>query len=239
MSDPFHSPSTRGWYPDPSGRHERRLWDGSSWTAQVSNAGIVGNDAPGDAPLRPPGTPTWSAAPPAASPPWSAPLAASRPAPGAVAMAPPPPPPPGAAWAPQTPVYAPNPFAPQVQLTSLGRRFGAHLLDGVLCLFTLFIGWLIWSCFTYSRGQTPAKSLLGIRVVKQQTGFAASWGDMFVRNLIIQGGLSLLSIFLFGIPTIVAAVMIFSGTLHQTGWDRIAGTVVVDDPAGATLAQGR
>lgn len=28
-----------GWYPDPSGRHERRWFDGSSWTADVATGG--------------------------------------------------------------------------------------------------------------------------------------------------------------------------------------------------------
>ncbi|HVE64280.1 MAG TPA: DUF2510 domain-containing protein [Mycobacteriales bacterium] len=26
-----------GWYPDPSGQHQRRFWDGSTWTEQVSS----------------------------------------------------------------------------------------------------------------------------------------------------------------------------------------------------------
>ncbi len=33
-----------GWYPDPSGRHELRFWDGSAWSAHVSDHGTVGND---------------------------------------------------------------------------------------------------------------------------------------------------------------------------------------------------
>lgn len=28
-----------GWYPDPSGRHEQRYWDGTRWTEQVSDGG--------------------------------------------------------------------------------------------------------------------------------------------------------------------------------------------------------
>jgi hypothetical protein len=33
-----------GWLPDPTGRHERRWWDGTTWTADVSDAGVSGND---------------------------------------------------------------------------------------------------------------------------------------------------------------------------------------------------
>ncbi|HEY7135723.1 MAG TPA: DUF2510 domain-containing protein [Acidimicrobiia bacterium] len=31
--------TTPGWYPDPTGRHEVRYHDGSSWTQYVSDAG--------------------------------------------------------------------------------------------------------------------------------------------------------------------------------------------------------
>lgn len=32
------------WHPDPTGRHELRYWDGSSWTDHVADNGEVGND---------------------------------------------------------------------------------------------------------------------------------------------------------------------------------------------------
>ena len=33
------------WAPDPSGRHEYRFWNGTSWTAQVSDHGALSIDA--------------------------------------------------------------------------------------------------------------------------------------------------------------------------------------------------
>ncbi len=33
------------WYPDPSGKHEKRYWDGSVWTDRVMNGGTEGSDA--------------------------------------------------------------------------------------------------------------------------------------------------------------------------------------------------
>jgi hypothetical protein len=33
-----------GWYPDPSGRHERRFFDGVRWTEHVANHGVPGLD---------------------------------------------------------------------------------------------------------------------------------------------------------------------------------------------------
>lgn len=32
------------WYPDPQGRHEKRYWDGSAWTAHVSDGGMTSED---------------------------------------------------------------------------------------------------------------------------------------------------------------------------------------------------
>lgn len=32
------------WYPDPSGRHARRFWDGASWTPHVADGGHVAVD---------------------------------------------------------------------------------------------------------------------------------------------------------------------------------------------------
>ena len=33
-----------GWYPDPTGRHERRYWDGATWTDHVVNGGTQSLD---------------------------------------------------------------------------------------------------------------------------------------------------------------------------------------------------
>jgi hypothetical protein len=49
-----------GWQPDPDGRHEYRYWDGTAWTDQVSDGGMVSTDPPGPAPTAavPPVTPS-------------------------------------------------------------------------------------------------------------------------------------------------------------------------------------
>ncbi|MDJ0923352.1 MAG: phospholipid scramblase-related protein [Acidimicrobiia bacterium] len=36
------------WYPDPSGKHELRYWDGTAWTNRVMNAGTESSDASSD-----------------------------------------------------------------------------------------------------------------------------------------------------------------------------------------------
>lgn len=138
---------------------------------------------------------------------------------------------------PTAPVIAQSPrVATGAQLSSIGRRLGAHLLDAVLMSVTLVIGWFVWSMFTWTKGQTPAKSLLHMRTVKADTGRALTWGGMCMREFIVKGlVIGALSIASLGIVGIVAPLLILGGTARQTMWDRIAGTVVVDDPNGVTL----
>lgn len=33
-----------GWFPDPTGRHDHRWWDGAAWTAHVADAGVAATD---------------------------------------------------------------------------------------------------------------------------------------------------------------------------------------------------
>ena len=45
------STTPANWYPDPTQRHQMRYWDGTAWTAHVSDNGVTGNDPmPGAAP---------------------------------------------------------------------------------------------------------------------------------------------------------------------------------------------
>jgi hypothetical protein len=44
-------PSAPGWYPDPSGRHERRYWSGIRWSRHVEDAGLRSEDPLDGGPL--------------------------------------------------------------------------------------------------------------------------------------------------------------------------------------------
>jgi uncharacterized RDD family membrane protein YckC len=115
-------------------------------------------------------------------------------------------------------------------LSSAGKRFGGWLLDGLLFLVTFGIGWIIWSLVIWSKGQSPAKSLLGMRVVRTDTRRAATWGTMFIRDFLIKG----LLVSICYLIQIVSAFMIL-GADRQGIWDKMVNTVVVDDPDGLLL----
>jgi uncharacterized RDD family membrane protein YckC len=126
----------------------------------------------------------------------------------------------------QTSYAAPPAYA--LTPTSNGRRFGAWLLDGLLALVTLGIGWIIWYFVILGNGQSPAKQLLKMRVVKRSTGQRPSYGEMALRDLV---GKWVLGSVTGGITTLVGGIMIL-GESRQGIWDKMVDTIVVDDPNG-------
>ncbi|MBU2670397.1 RDD family protein [Actinoplanes bogorensis] len=111
-------------------------------------------------------------------------------------------------------------------LVSVGGRFGALLLDSLLMLVTLWIGWIIWSMITWSDGQTPAKKLLGHVVADQQTGRPLDWGQMAMREFCIKGLLgSVLNLVSAGVYFWVDSFMVF-GERQRTLHDRMANSIV-------------
>jgi hypothetical protein len=65
------------------------------------------------------------------------------------------------------------------------RRFTAWALEIVLISGTAFLGWLIWSLVTWSKGQTPAQNLLRIISINETTGAPAKRPQMFIRYFLI------------------------------------------------------
>ena len=115
-----------------------------------------------------------------------------------------------------------------LRLTSNGKRFLSYLLEGLLVVVTLFIGWFIWWLIVWAKAQTPAKQLMKMRVVKFDENRPATYGEMALRELV---GKVLLANFTFGISTLVGGIMILvDDTGRQAVWDKIAATTVVDDP---------
>jgi uncharacterized RDD family membrane protein YckC len=140
---------------------------------------------------------------------------------------------PGVTW--PEPVTAPSPVGVAlpagVQISSAGRRLGAWALDVLLLIVTLFIGWLVWSLIIWGRGQSPGKQLLHMRVVYLQSGAHVSWGRMAFREVICKGVIGIVA----GI-TLIGYILYFWllwDAKRQELWDKMADTIVVDDPRDA------
>lgn len=101
------------------------------------------------------------------------------------------------------------------------RRLFASLLDAVLFLATLVIGYVIWWLIVLAKGQTPGKQLLGIRVVRRD-GSPAGWLMTFVREIVKAVAHS------FMIGYFADAILLLTDEMeHRSMSDRVANTVVV------------
>jgi RDD family len=113
------------------------------------------------------------------------------------------------------------------ELASPGVRLGSYLLESLFTVITLGIGWLIWSFIIWGKGTTPGHQVVRLYVVSEKTGQVFSWGQMFVREILVKGLLiPILSVFSFGIVFLVDSLMVVRDdrkTLH----DRICGSIVV------------
>lgn len=119
---------------------------------------------------------------------------------------------------------------PGVRAATPWQRLGAYLLESLLVLVTLWIGWVIWALMIGGEGQTPAKKLLGQRVIGADTLRPVGLGRMFwVRGLLagIVAGFAI--IFTVG----VLLFMPFWDKRNQNVWDKVSNTYVVSDPHNA------
>ena len=119
-----------------------------------------------------------------------------------------------------------------IKAAGIGQRVGAYILDFVLFFVTLIIGYIIWWLFTLSRGQTPGKRLLGIRVMRSD-GTPSRWGWTFIREFIVKFALFgvVADTVAFGVASLIDLLWAFWDRDRQTLHDKIMKTVVVDDRA--------
>ena len=115
-----------------------------------------------------------------------------------------------------------------VVLAPVGRRIGAWFLSIVLCIVTLFIGYVIWGLVCWSQGTTPALKVLKMKAWYPDRGECAHFWRMALREII--GGIA--ENILGWITELVSFIMFVSGREHQALHDKVAGTVVVYDPGG-------
>jgi uncharacterized RDD family membrane protein YckC len=105
-----------------------------------------------------------------------------------------------------------------VVMASRGSRLGAYIVNAILFLLTLGIGWIIWWFIVAQRGQNPGKAVVGLRVIKTN-GTAVGTGGMFIRGL--------LGIVCSLIPLYLDNLWILWDKDAQTLHDKLAETVVV------------
>ena len=75
-----------------------------------------------------------------------------------------------------------------MRYASFQHRLGALALDILFCILSAilaFLPFIIWSLVVWSKGQTPGKQILKIRVRNAQTGSVATWGHMAVREFLV------------------------------------------------------
>ena len=102
-------------------------------------------------------------------------------------------------------------------------RIGAALLDSLLMIVTLFIGWFIWSIVLWKQSTSPAKKMLGMTIVDANTGAPASMKQMVMREVLgkwVVGSVA-------GIASLASIIMLWATPRKQTVWDYIGTTVVV------------
>lgn len=117
-----------------------------------------------------------------------------------------------------------------VVMASRLSRLGSYVVNLLLIVLTLVIGWIIWWFMVAPRGQNPGKAVVGLRVIRAD-GRAADTGWMFVRGLLgLVCGL---------IPLYLDSLWLLWDRDAQTLHDKLAGTVVVKaEGSEHVVAQG-
>ena len=113
------------------------------------------------------------------------------------------------------------------QLASPQARLGSFLVDVGLLIVTLFVGWLIWSFFTWQTGQTPAKRLLKQVVVSSKDDQPFTWVQMLLREGVVKwaaGGIA--SSASNGITWVIDSLFVFRDD-RKTVHDMIVNSKVI------------
>jgi uncharacterized RDD family membrane protein YckC len=111
-------------------------------------------------------------------------------------------------------------MAAGITTTSARKRLAGFLLDVVLLVATLGIGYLVWTLILYRSGRSPAKQLLGMRVIKLKDDRPSGWWRTLWREI---AKLVMLTV-------LVSAFWILWDYDNQELWDKFAETLVVDWP---------
>lgn len=122
-----------------------------------------------------------------------------------------------------------------------GQRLAGHIFEVALFAVTLGAGWVVWFLRTARSGQTPAKAILGLRVVGPDGLPPSLWRmvardiglkvlvfvllDVLLLSMEVEGGVDLA---FAGVAAwlVAAAWCVWDGE-RQCLWDKVVGTRVV------------
>lgn len=104
-------------------------------------------------------------------------------------------------------------------LASPAVRLGSYVLELILAVVTLGIGWLIWSLIVWGKGTTPGHQVLRLYIVDSKSGQTATWGHVALREFVMKGLVGgLASLLTFGVYFLVDSLFIVRDdkkTLHD------------------------
>lgn len=130
---------------------------------------------------------------------------------------------------------AQHPLPAGVEFASPVRRLAAWALEAVLFVVTLGVGWAVWAFTMGDVGQTPAKKLLGLRVLLDDQHQSAGLSRMFLMRWFVGAILVPLA------ATLTLGIILFMpfwDRRNRNLWDRISSCVVVHDPDGQWEGHG-
>lgn len=113
-----------------------------------------------------------------------------------------------------------------VREAGVGIRLVAYLLEAVLQIVTLGLGWLIWAAVIAGKGQTPAKQLLDLRVIDADDSSVFGFGRMLFLRGILAG---LVAALVIPVTLGIIVLMPLWTKRKQNIWDKISNSVVVVD----------
>lgn len=128
--------------------------------------------------------------------------------------------------------FTTSPTQINLRYASFQHRLGAIVLDGLLIVLTLGIGWVIWSFIVWGEGQTPAKKILKLRTVNFTNGSPASWGHMGIREALVPTTVSIASFLTGGIASIawiILEIVFYFTKKQRTFRDYWVKTAVVNE----------
>ena len=121
----------------------------------------------------------------------------------------------------------------RLQTATPGRRLSGALLDWLIMVLTLYLGWLIWFAIVAPRGQTPGKQMLGMYVMRED-GSRAGGGYGWLREIVVKQLLfaSIVSAVSLGIGYLLAALWCAWDRERHCLWDKVTSTYVAYSPEG-------